>query len=145
MIQEPQLYIDEFVKAGAASITVHQEAVKHLDRVVQQIKDAGVKAAVAINPATPLLMIEEILSQVDMVLIMSVNPGFGGQEFIEDVVQKIAELREKMPDLDIQVDGGINAQTAKVVREAGANILVAGSYIFGAEDRKQAIEQLRIG
>jgi len=143
MIDNPAMYIDDFVKAGAASITVHQEACVNLHRVIQQIKTAGVKAAASINPATPLVMIEDVLSDVDMVLIMSVNPGFGGQEFIEGVLDKIAELRQKMPDLDIQVDGGINSQTAQLVKKAGANILVSGSYIFEAEDRKGAIESLR--
>ncbi len=143
MIQHPERFLEDFVKAGAASITVHQEACVHLHRVVQQIKSLGVKAAVSINPATPLEMIEEVLDDVDMVLIMSVNPGFGGQKFIEHVLGKIRELRKLKPDLDIEVDGGINAETARQCVEGGANILVAGSYIFGAEDRKKAIESLR--
>lgn len=144
MIEQPEKYIEEFVKAGAASITVHQEACKHLHRVIQQIKAFGVKAAVSINPATPLKMIEEVLDDVAMVLIMSVNPGFGGQKFIENALEKISALRRMKPDLDIEVDGGINAETAKLCVKAGANILVAGSYIFGAKDRKQAIESLKI-
>ncbi len=143
MIEHPERYVEDFVKAGAASITVHQEACRHLHRVIQQIKSLGVKAAVSINPATPLEMIEEVLDDVDMVLIMSVNPGFGGQKFIEGALGKIAELRKLKPDLDIEVDGGINAETAKKCVEAGANILVAGSYIFGAKDRQQAIQSLR--
>ena len=143
MIQNPELYIEDFVKAGAASITVHQEACTHLNRVIQLIKSFGVKAAVSINPATPIEMIEEVIDDVDMVLVMSVNPGFGGQKFIENAIGKIAALRELKPKLDIEVDGGINAETAKLCIEAGANILVAGSYIFGAKDRRKAIQSLR--
>ncbi len=155
MIEHPERYIEDFVKAGAESITVHQEACKHLHRVIQQIKSfktvgvsgrpAGVpvRAAVSINPGTPLQMIEEIIDEVDMVLIMSVNPGFGGQKFIENALGKIAMLRELSPKLDIEVDGGINTETAKRCIEAGANILVAGSYIFGAKDRLAAIKSLR--
>lgn len=143
MIENPERYVEDFVKAGASSITVHQEACKHLHRVIQQIKSLGVKAAVSINPATPLEMIEEVLDDVDMVLVMSVNPGFGGQKFIDHVLAKVRELRKLKPDLDIQIDGGVNAETAKQCIEAGANILVAGSYIFGAKDRKAAIDSLR--
>jgi ribulose-phosphate 3-epimerase len=144
MIEKPEAYIEDFVKAGAASITVHQEACKHLHRVLQQIKSFKVKAAVSINPATPLEMIAEVLDDLDMVLIMSVNPGFGGQQFIDSAIGKIIALRELAPKIDIQVDGGINAETARMCREAGANILVAGSYIFGAKDRQKVIEALRI-
>ncbi len=151
MIEHPERYVEDFVKAATAnglhkkdvSITVHQEACKHLHRVIQQIKLLGVKAAVSINPATPLEMIEEVIDDVDMVLIMSVNPGFGGQKFIDHVLAKVRELRKLKPDLDIEIDGGVNAETAKLCAEAGANILVAGSYIFGAKDRKAAIDSLR--
>lgn len=151
MIEHPEMYIEEFVKAATAnglpkekvSVTVHQEACKHLHRVIQLIKSFGVKAAVSINPATPVEMIRDILGDLDMVLIMSVNPGFGGQKFIPVALDKIREIRKLKPELDIEVDGGINAETAKQCIEAGANILVAGSYIFGAEDRKKAIESLR--
>lgn len=151
MIEHPERYVEDFVKAATAngldkkdvSITVHQEACKHLHRVIQQIKLLGVKAAVSINPATPLEMIEEVLDDVDMVLIMSVNPGFGGQKFIDHVLAKVRELRKLKRDLDIEIDGGVNAETAKLCAEAGANILVAGSYIFGAKDRKAAIDSLR--
>ncbi|MFA5829903.1 MAG: ribulose-phosphate 3-epimerase [Candidatus Gracilibacteria bacterium] len=162
MIEHPENFIEDFVKAMAkvgctgkmASITVHQEACKNLPKVIQQIKsfknEAGesVKAAVSINPATPIEMIEEVLDDVDMVLVMSVNPGFGGQKFIASALGKIEALRKMKPNLDIEVDGGINAETAKQCVKAGANILVAGSYIFGAvgaEGRKKAIESLRIG
>lgn len=151
MIEHPERYLEDFVKAATAhglskeqvSITVHQEACRHLHRVVQQIKSLGVRAAVSINPATPLAMIQEVLDDVDMVLIMSVNPGFGGQKFIPSALEKIRELRTLKPDLDIEVDGGINAETARQCIDAGANILVAGSYIFGAKDRRAAIESLR--
>ncbi|MEZ4087307.1 MAG: ribulose-phosphate 3-epimerase [Candidatus Gracilibacteria bacterium] len=143
MIEHPEQYIDDFVDAGAASITVHVEACKHLHRVIQQIKAAGVKAAVSINPATPIEEIKHVLDDVDMVLVMSVNPGFGGQEFIPVALEKIRELRKMKPELEIEVDGGVNGETAKLCVEAGATILVAGSYIFGAEDRKTAIESLR--
>ena len=151
MIEHPEMYIEEFVKAATAnglpkekvSVTVHQEACKHLHRVIQLIKSFGVKAAVSINPATPVEMIRDVLGDLDMVLVMSVNPGFGGQKFIPVALEKIREIRKLKPDLDIEVDGGINAETAKQCVEAGANILVAGSYVFGAEDRKKAIESLR--
>ena len=120
---------------------------KHLHRCIQQIKSEGMKAGVALCPATSLTAIEEILPYVDMVLIMSVNPGFGGQSFIESSVPKIARLRKMITeaglDVDIQVDGGINDKTSKLVREAGANILVAGSYVYGAKDIKAAIEALK--
>lgn len=152
MIEHPEMYIEEFVKAATAnglskdkvSVTVHQEACKHLHRVIQLIKSFGVKAAVSINPGTPVEMIKDVLGDLDMVLIMSVNPGFGGQKFIPVALDKIREIRRLKPDLDIEVDGGINAETAKQCTEAGANILVAGSYIFGAEDRQKAIESLRM-
>lgn len=143
MIENPEQYIDDFVKAGAASITVHAEACKHLHRVIQQIKAAGVKAAVSLNPATPIEDIKHVLDDVDMVLVMSVNPGFGGQKFIDGALDKIRKLRSMKPELSIEVDGGVNAETGKQCIEAGANILVAGSYIFGAKDRKAAIATLR--
>lgn len=143
MIEHPEKYVKDFVKAGAASITVHQEACKDLPGVIKLIKSLGVKAAVSINPGTEVKMIKDVLDDVDMVLVMSVNPGFGGQKFIEGALGKISEIRKMKPDLDIEVDGGINAETAKQCLEAGANILVAGSYIFGAEDRQRAIESLR--
>lgn len=145
MIEHPEKYIDDFVKAGASSITVHQEAcAANLDAVLKQIRShRGMKAAVSINPCTPMEMIEEVLDDVDMVLVMSVNPGFSGQKFIDTALGKIMALRELKPKLDIQVDGGINAETARMCIEAGANILVAGSYIFGAKDRKEAIGSLR--
>lgn len=142
MVSNPERYIKDFVDAGADSITIHLEATKHLDRAVELIKSYGVKASVAINPATPIIMLEDIVDKLDMVLIMSVNPGFGGQKFIDGAVRKIRELRKKYPNLDIQVDGGINDSTAKLVKEAGANILVAGSYVFSG-DYKERIDSLK--
>ena len=147
MIQNPQDFIDPFIKAGANIITVHTETAPHLHRLIQTIKAAGVKAAVSVNPATPLTAVEEILADVDMVLIMSVNPGFGGQQFIPAAVDKIRRLREiitnRQLSVDIQVDGGINSVTAPLVARAGANILVAGSAVYGAPDVAQAISHLR--
>jgi ribulose-phosphate 3-epimerase len=126
---------------------VHVETTKHLHRCIQQIKAEGMKAGVSLNPATPLCTVEEILPYVDMVLLMSVNPGFGGQSFIESTVPKIVRLRKMIDDaglnVDIQVDGGINDKTAVLVKEAGATVLVAGSYVYGAKDVKAAIESLR--
>lgn len=147
MVENPEKYIADFKAAGADQIVVHAEATKHLHRCIQQIKSEGMKAGVALNPATPLSAIEEILPYVDMVLIMSVNPGFGGQSFIASMVPKISRLRHMITEaglnVDIQVDGGINDKTSKLVREAGANILVAGSYVYGAEDTKVAIAALK--
>lgn len=144
MIENPERYIEDFVKAGATTIIVHQESTYHLHRLVHQIKDLGAKAAVSLNPATPLVMLEDILPDLDQVLLMTVNPGFGGQKFIDLVLPKIIELREACPDLDIEVDGGVDSTTVKRAVEAGANVLVSGSYLFSAKDRKKAIEKLRI-
>lgn len=151
MIENPENYIDEFAKAISKAhgrredcyITVHQETCDHLHRVIEQIKHAGCRPAVALNPATSIHTIEPILGDIDMVLLMTVNPGFGGQSFIKSVLSKIEALRTKAPKLNIQVDGGINDETAKLAVKAGANILVAGSYIFGAKDRAAAINSLR--
>ncbi len=147
MVEQPEKYIADFKAAGADQIVVHVETTKHLHRCIQQIKAEGMKAGVSLNPATPLSTVEEILPYVDMVLLMSVNPGFGGQSFIESTVPKIARLRKMIDDaglnVDIQVDGGINDKTAVLVKEAGATVLVAGSYVYGASDVKVAIESLR--
>lgn len=147
MVENPEKYIEDFKKAGADQIVVHAEATKHLHRCIQQIKAGNMKAGVALNPATPLAAVEEILPYVDMVLLMTVNPGFGGQSFIETMVPKVRRLAEMIKErdlaVDIQVDGGINDKTAKLVTAAGANILVAGSYVYGAEDVEQAIASLR--
>ena len=147
MVENPEKYIADFKAAGADQIAEHVETTKHLHRCIQQIKGEGMKAGVALNPATPLATIEEILPYVDMVLLMTVNPGFGGQSFIESMVPKVERLRklitERGLDVDIQVDGGINAETSKLVRAAGANVLVAGSYVYGAEDTAKAIASLK--
>lgn len=147
MVENPEKYIEDFKKSGADQIVVHAEATKHLHRCIQQIKAGNMKAGVALNPATPLAAVEEILPYVDMVLLMTVNPGFGGQSFIETMVPKVRRLAEMIKErdlaVDIQVDGGINDKTAKLVTAAGANILVAGSYVYGAEDVAQAIASLR--
>lgn len=147
MVENPEKYIEDFKKAGADQIVVHAEATKHLHRCIQQIKAGNMKAGVALNPATPLAAVEEILPYVDMVLLMTVNPGFGGQSFIETMVPKVRRLagmiKERDLAVDIQVDGGINDKTAKLITAAGANILVAGSYVYGAEDVAQAIASLR--
>lgn len=143
MIERPEKYIDAFVDAGADSITFHAEAAYDLPAIVKQIKQAGVKASVAIKPHTKVAAIEEILSDVDMVLVMTVEPGFGGQKFMEDCLEKVREIRKKRPNMNIEVDGGINADTARLAIEAGANVLVSGSYIFKQDDWGKAIASLR--
>lgn len=146
MIQEPGRYIQAFKDSGADQLTVHAEACAHLDSTLKEIRAAGMRAGVALNPATPLSVLEYVLDQVDMVLIMSVNPGFGGQSYIPYCTEKIRRLRRMITDaglsVDIQVDGGINQKTLPAVLEAGANILVAGSAVFG-EDIPGNIEKLR--
>lgn len=147
MIENPENYIKAFAEAGSDIISVHVETCPHLHRVVQLIKSYGVKAAVALNPATPVILLEDILEEIDMVLIMSVNPGFGGQQFIPATVSKVKRLKEMIDrkglDVDIQIDGGINEKTAPLVAGAGANILVAGSAVYGKPDVKQAIDAIR--
>lgn len=147
MVANPQDFIDPFAKAGADILTVHAETAPHLHRLLQNIKEKGKKAGVSLNPSTPLAIIEEVLADVDMVLIMSVNPGFGGQQFIPGAVNKIARLKTMLAErnltVDIEVDGGINAATARQVVAAGANILVAGSAVYGAPDIAQAIKAIR--
>ncbi len=148
MITNPELYIADFAKAGADYISVHVETAFHLDRLVQSIKEhKGVKAAVALNPATPLTSLDYVLSSVDMVLIMSVNPGFGGQAFIPSALEKITKLRKRIDELglktEIEVDGGVKPSNAAAVIKAGADILVAGSAIFGAKDYAAAIKGIR--
>lgn len=147
MIVEPEKYIEAFAKAGADILTVHVEACTHLHRVLQQIRHAGARPAVVLNPATPLSAVEEVLGDVEMVLLMSVNPGFGGQGFIPQTVDKVRRLRAMLDarglDTHIEVDGGINSETARLVVEAGADVLVAGSYVFGAKDYAAAIRSLR--
>jgi len=146
MIVEPEKYVQAFRDAGAEYITVHYEACPHLHRNLQQIKLVGAKAGVALNPHTPVSVLKDIISDIDLVLVMSVNPGFGGQKFIENTYNKIKELKEMIVTAGsntlIEVDGGVNAQNAGPLREAGADILVAGSSVFKATDPKQAISEL---
>lgn len=147
MVEHPEEQIPSFAAAGADIITFHIESARHAHRIVYQIKEAGCKAGVALNPATPLVMLEELLGDLDMVLLMTVNPGFAGQKFIRSMLEKIEILRHTVEEnefrLDIEVDGGINAETSKLVREAGANVLVAGSAIYGAQDIEGAIREIR--
>lgn len=142
MVENPDKFIKDMVDAGADIITVHVEATKHLNRTIQLIKSYGKKVGISLNPSTPIEMIKHDLKNVDMVLIMTVNPGFGGQKFIDDMLEKIKELRAIAPNIDIEVDGGINNETGKLAKEAGANILVAGSYIFSG-NYKEKIESLK--
>lgn len=147
MIENPDKYIPTFADKGASIITVHQEACPHLHRTIQLIKSVGAKAGVVINPATPVEMIRDILPEVDLVLLMTVNPGFGGQSFIKSVLPKIEQIATWRGDwnlsFEIEVDGGVNRDTAKACVDAGADVLVAGSAIFGTHDRKDAIKELR--
>lgn len=148
MISNPDQYISTFVKSGADLITVHQEACIHLHRTIYQIKEQNVKAGVAINPATPVSAIEPILSDVDLVLVMTVNPGFGGQSFIKSTlpkVQQVARLKEEkgLSHVEIEVDGGVNQKNAPELIQHGATVLVAGSAIFQKEDRLQAIQAFK--
>src|SRR5947209_3712237 len=147
MIEQPQLYIERFLEAGAQMISVHFEAEAHLQRALQLIRDGGAKAGIAINPATPAESLTTAIEFCDFVLVMTVNPGFGGQRFIEPVVPKIRHIaqmiRERGLPVEIEVDGGIDAQTAPRVVSAGASILVAGSAIFGHQDRTAAMELIR--
>ncbi|MHB9095152.1 MAG: ribulose-phosphate 3-epimerase, partial [Eubacteriales bacterium] len=147
MIEQPDKYIADFAKAGADIIGVHAEACPHLHRSIQNIKSHGLKAAVALNPATPLNSIEYVLENLDMVLLMTVNPGFGGQKFIAEVLPKISALRDRLKslglDTEIQVDGGVNPENAGRIVKAGATVLVAGSAIFGCNDIPGAIKALR--
>jgi len=147
MIVEPEKYAEDFQKAGADMLTVHYEACPHLHRNVQQIRSLGMKAGVALNPHTPVLLLQDILQDVDMVLIMSVNPGFGGQTFIPRTFQKIRELRamideQKLP-VKIEVDGGVTTSNAPDLIRAGADVLVAGSTVFKSGDPKETIRQLK--
>lgn len=148
MITNPQEYIETFARAGADVIIVHQEVCLHLNRVIMQIRKTGKAAAVAINPSTPLVMLEEILPLIDMVLIMTINPGFGGQELIPETLPKIARLREMIAQrglkCDIEVDGGINESTVPLVVRAGANLLVAGSAVYNEKETvAEAMARLR--
>lgn len=144
MIDRPERYIEDFVKAGADIITVHVESTIHLHRVIQQIKSYGIKAGVSLNPSTPEDSLKYIINDIDMVLVMSVNPGFGGQKFIETAVDKIKAIKAMRNDIDIEVDGGITNETIGRCIEAGANIFVAGSYVFSG-DYKERINLLKGG
>lgn len=146
MIEDPDRYIEDFLTPNTEFITVHQEACRHLDRTIQHIHSTGVKAGVALNPATPIVMVEDVLDKVDMILIMSVNPGFGGQKFIPRALDKIRRLDEIRKangyDFVIEVDGGVNLQNCEELKSVGTDILVAGSAVFKAESRKEAIAVL---
>ncbi|MEH7251264.1 MULTISPECIES: ribulose-phosphate 3-epimerase [Bacillaceae] len=147
MIENPDQYIENFAKAGADYITVHVEACRHLHRTIHHIKSFGIKAGVVLNPATPVETIQHILADIDMVLLMSVNPGFGGQSFIPEVLPKIRKVKEMADsigkEIEIEIDGGVNPETAKLCIEAGANVLVAGSAIYNQEDYATAILGIR--
>ncbi len=146
MIENPERYIEEFAAAGADIITVHIEATKHIYLIIQQIKSLGIKVGVSLNPGTPLDLLIYILQELDMVLLMTVNPGFGGQKFMPEVLPKIVALsgilKEINPDCKIQVDGGINTDTARLVSRAGADILVAGAAVFAAPDPQKAMKDI---
>ncbi len=148
MTEHPEMYFDELAKAGADMVSFHAEAAVHHDRLVHAIQEKGMKAGIALNPGTPLSMVEELLPILDFVLIMSVNPGFGGQKFISYSLDKIRRLRAMAnaagrEELDIEVDGGVNKDNVKALKDAGVTIFVAGSSVFGKPDRKAAIEALR--
>ncbi|WP_299171335.1 ribulose-phosphate 3-epimerase [uncultured Bacteroides sp.] len=147
MIVQPEKFIPEVKALGAMMMNVHYEACPHLHRVVQQIKEAGMKAGVTLNPSTPVAMLEDIITEVDMVLLMSVNPGFGGQKFIPNTFKKIKQLREMITrygaSVLIEVDGGVNVSNASLLKQAGADVLVAGNSVFRAPDMLEAIHQLK--
>ena len=147
MIVQPERYVDAAAKAGAMMMTVHQEAAVHLDRLITQIHEAGMKAGVALNPSSPVSLLEDVIASADMVLLMSVNPGFGGQKFIENTLNKVRRLRHLIADSGshalIEVDGGVNAATAPRLVEAGVDVLVSGSYVFKASDPEDTIHQLK--
>jgi ribulose-phosphate 3-epimerase len=148
MIVDPDRFIEPFVKAGASILTVHYEACQHLHRTIQQIKSFGVKASVCLNPHTPVFLLEEIISDLDMVLLMSVNPGFGGQAFIENTYKKVKQLKALIEksgaDCLIEIDGGVNNETGKLLFEAGADVLVAGSFVFNSENPSETISKLKL-
>lgn len=145
MIDSPERYIEEFKNAGADIITVHAEATRHLHRTIQAIKALGLKAGVALNPGTDVSCLKYVLEHTDMILVMTVNPGFGGQKFIPETVEKIKEVKALIGEraIDIEVDGGISSENAKVVVEAGANVLVSGSAVFKAPSAKEEISKMK--
>ncbi len=146
MIEQPERYITAFADAGADVLTLHYEASRHLHRAMQQIRDAGMKAGVVLNPHTPVELLQDLLPYLDLVLLMSVNPGFGGQKFIPQILDKTVRLKKMIEKRElevlIEVDGGVNAETAAQLFDAGADALVAGSYVFGSEDPQKTIERL---
>lgn len=147
MIEQPERYVEEFAAAGADIITVHAEATRHLHRALQQIRACGVRAGAVLNPATPCEQLEHVLEACDMVLLMSVNPGFGGQKFIQAVLPKIDAMANRIArsglSVELEVDGGVTAENAAALRNAGATVLVAGSAVFGSEDPARTIRELR--
>ena len=147
MIENPEQYVEQFARCGADGITVHAEATNHLHRAIYQIKDTGKRAGVALNPATPLDVLDYVMEDLDMVLIMTVNPGFGGQKYIPQMTEKIRTIRRKAMEMgrqiDIEVDGGIKEYTLRMVLEAGANVCVAGSAVFDGKNTKENAERLR--
>jgi ribulose-phosphate 3-epimerase len=147
MVQEPDALLPAFIDAGSANLSVHVEACRHLHRTIQTIKEAGVEASVVLNPASPISLLYDILPELHMVLLMSVNPGFGGQQFIPATLNKIRALKQEITErqlsVQIEVDGGVNAVTAPLVRAAGADVLVAGTAVFGKADYVQAIRALQ--
>ena len=147
MIVEPQKFVSQVRDCGASIMNVHQEACIHLDRTIHEIKEAGMKAAVTLNPSTPVGTLEDVIAELDMVLLMSVNPGFGGQKFIENTLTKVCRLKELISSSGskarIEVDGGVNLSTGRMLAEAGADILVAGSFVFGSPTPHEAIRSLK--
>lgn len=147
MIENPEKYIEDFAKAGADIITVHVESTPHIHRAIQMIKNAGVRAGVVLNPGTPVAAVEYVLSECDMILVMTVNPGFGGQSFIPETLKKIEKLKQLKEanhyHYEIEVDGGIVPETAKQCKQAGADVFVAGSYVYNAEDPQKQIQHLK--
>ena len=147
MVQYPEHYITDFAKAGSDRLTVHAEVCPHLDRTIRQIKEAGAKAGVALNPSTPLEAVDPVIREVDTILLMSVNPGFGGQGFIAEVDQKVEQLRRRLDalqvDCELEVDGGIKVENASQIAKAGASILVAGSVVFQSPDPVAVIRQMK--
>lgn len=148
MIEHPENYIRQTADSGAMLMTVHYEAVRHLHRTVQEIHAAGMKAGVALNPSTPVSVLEDIINDVDLVLLMSVNPGFGGQKFIENTIGKVGRLREMIAQSDsqalIEIDGGVQGETAPRLVEAGSDVLVSGSYVFKSADPIKTIHDLKV-
>ena len=148
MVTNPGDYVEEFAKIGVEYFTFHQETVPHMHRLIQHIKQCGMKAGVALNPGTPVSLLEDVAADLDMILIMSVNPGFGGQSFIKNAIKKVKQAKILLEEVDnstavIEVDGGINATTGKQCKDAGVDVLVAGSYVFNSDDYTQRITSLK--